>query len=337
MKLIKLMLLLNLFVMPAHSETLLDKLKNKLEEINKKPSNNADIKAINNKTELNNEIEEKKSEIGLELIYMCYENIQLNEYTKNLTLVLNAPFRGDKVSIRDSNNELPQCKNLYRNSDAFKNILRSNFPDSFKKNVKGIHPLRWGGLNIIENDDEFKGKNIISHFGCIEKAAISGFNIVPCDEKIFSTLSQGFKDYNNNYAQLKENERIDSEKKKQNHLESIKQIAKYNTVTKVLNYSFGLPDDGANNTFWYTEDEKSCKYKLNGKIVSLFATIENYSIDFNTLDPKLIKFKTQKEVTNVMHNGEPIAVSFTPLDHERLSRGWALIFSKFCAGKSIEF
>jgi hypothetical protein len=126
------------------------------------------------------------------------------------------------------------------------------------------------------------------------------------------------------------------------------------TVAKVLNYSDGLPDDGGNTAFWYAHNAKACVYRKAGYQSTsanlrtiTFDVVENLrELSLNSFDRNSIKYQsydfkypldvgwTKKVV--VFADGREI-FSTAGIQPDRVSKGWSLIYSKYCVGAKKEF
>lgn len=112
-------------------------------------------------------------------------------------------------------------------------------------------------------------------------------------------------------------------------------------VAQVLNFTTTGVDQGTEFTFWIkTPDEGGCVYRKSGSAKSL---------DLNQLDRKNITFVDQEMwdgaryagvATLILHEGRDLFEDpFMRLlgngqrDHERLARGWDLIYSAHCKGR----
>lgn len=123
-------------------------------------------------------------------------------------------------------------------------------------------------------------------------------------------------------------------------------------VAKVLNYSNWGNDDGSgdDNNFWVKAAKGKCKYKRKKNDEP---DLGQGAIDLNALDPKYItfehvtieglalgRFMTNERVviaTITRHLKKIIITGAGELDFERLKRGWASIYSKYCTGKKNPF
>lgn len=127
-------------------------------------------------------------------------------------------------------------------------------------------------------------------------------------------------------------------------------------VAQVLNFStFGRDDGykadpaivaagygGREPGFWYKV--ANCTYRLHSGgggmanlVLALAGQPASSVIDLNSLDPKNITFETFKDGSIVKHIDTVLTVSSTPINSERLERGWTLIYSKYCKGKEKPF
>lgn len=129
-------------------------------------------------------------------------------------------------------------------------------------------------------------------------------------------------------------------------------------VAQVLNYStfgqdegykanaaavaagLGGPEDG----FWFKVG--NCVYRLHpggstANLALLLAGLTGQAtsqvLDLNSLDPKNITWQTYSDGTVVKHVNTVLTVSATPINSERVERGWLLIYSKYCRGKEKPF
>ncbi|MHC2519034.1 peptidoglycan-binding protein [Bradyrhizobium diazoefficiens] len=129
-------------------------------------------------------------------------------------------------------------------------------------------------------------------------------------------------------------------------------------VAQVLNYStFGQDEGykanaaaiaaglaGPEDGFWYKVG--NCVYRLHpggstANLALLLAGLTGQTtsqiLDLNSLDPKNITWQTYNDGTVVKHVNTVLTLSPTPINSERLERGWVLIYSKYCKGKEKPF
>ena len=131
-----------------------------------------------------------------------------------------------------------------------------------------------------------------------------------------------------------------------------KQEAYYNslrkdTVSKVLNYSTGLEDEGASDDSWYVSPGAKCTYiRVQGPTHEIVS-----KINLNQYDARNFKFKTEyvyvlnewtlqkqlMKVSQIYYMEKLLLGADHPLDLDRLERGWGLIYSKYCGGTRKEF
>ncbi|MBR0783934.1 peptidoglycan-binding protein [Bradyrhizobium iriomotense] len=132
-------------------------------------------------------------------------------------------------------------------------------------------------------------------------------------------------------------------------------------VAQVLNYStFGQDEGGSeladlmklagkpapDGGYWYRIDGSTCVYRLHpGKSIA-GAMLGRKEIDLNGLDPKNITFRYDDSRslwgsggmgTVVQHLNDTVIIAAGQLNMERLQRGWALIYQKYCRGKHRAF
>lgn len=138
-------------------------------------------------------------------------------------------------------------------------------------------------------------------------------------------------------------------------IEQFKKSVSIDKVAKVLNYTDGLPDLGSSNTFWYAYDTKKCIYRKATQInvsknlddAPIFDVNENEEeLNLNLFDPTSVKYDSYKleykypyrivNVINVYADGRSIFKT-EGIDSQRLSKGWALIYTKYCSGSKKEF
>lgn len=138
-------------------------------------------------------------------------------------------------------------------------------------------------------------------------------------------------------------------------LSDLRQQVTIDTVSKVLNYTDGLPDEGTDNSFWYAYDAKNCIYRKAGYRSSLSSDFKTSTLDandnvkelkLNSFDRNSIKYssydlrypiggKVTKRVV-VMADGRDI-FSTEGVQPDRIAKGWSLIYSKYCDGAKKEF
>ena len=148
--------------------------------------------------------------------------------------------------------------------------------------------------------------------------------------------------------------------------EEFRKTVLIDTVAKVLNYTDGLPDEGEKYRSWYAYDTKKCIYrKFSDERNSLFGfedkskndsivnipvnVIENEinlnSIDKNSLATKSLQIKypsvlgeAPRVTTQVYLYADGREIFRTEgIDRDRVNKGWALIYSKYCIGAKKEF
>jgi hypothetical protein len=129
---------------------------------------------------------------------------------------------------------------------------------------------------------------------------------------------------------------------------------KIDTVAKVLNYTDGLEDEGDYRGFWYVVDQKNCMYR---KATSVFDYNKNSSnkvievetnsreLNLNAYDPRSLSVDSRRltfptgrveDQYEVRLDGK-VVFSGKDRDPKRVSKGWSLIYSKYCTGKKKEF
>lgn len=126
-------------------------------------------------------------------------------------------------------------------------------------------------------------------------------------------------------------------------------------VAMVLNYSTFGKDDGENGSFWYRDGSEGCVYKRHlNKISTADAKVDLMlnmlsvtgpeRLDLNELDPQNLRSGYDEQLwqdygymTVVEHIDQLITASRKSLDNDRLKRGWALIYKKYCTGKKKPF
>ena len=127
------------------------------------------------------------------------------------------------------------------------------------------------------------------------------------------------------------------------------------TVAKVLNYSDGLPDDGNSHSFWYAYSSKDCIYRKAGYKTSAsadfktltFDVVENQrEINLNSFEKGSIKYQSYelkypldgRVTTRVMIFADGREIFSTEgIQSDRVSKGWSLIYGKYCSGAKKEF
>jgi len=132
------------------------------------------------------------------------------------------------------------------------------------------------------------------------------------------------------------------------------------TVAKVLNYTDGLADDNNTGSFWYAYDAKNCIYrKAAYKYLKTLPEDKSplFDVDENTRELNLNYFDKSSVQYNTMQLTYPSVLGSAPrvtnqitvfadgreifktegLDPKRISKGWALIYSKYCSGAKKEF
>lgn len=138
-------------------------------------------------------------------------------------------------------------------------------------------------------------------------------------------------------------------------IEEFKKSVSIDTVAKVLNYTDGLPDLGSSSAFWYAYDSKKCIYRKANEInvsenlddAPIFDVNEKAEeLNLNLFDPTSVKYDSYKleykfphrivNVINVYADGRTIFKT-EGIDSQRLVKGWALIYTKYCSGSKKEF
>jgi peptidoglycan hydrolase-like protein with peptidoglycan-binding domain len=126
-------------------------------------------------------------------------------------------------------------------------------------------------------------------------------------------------------------------------------------VAMVLNYSTFGKDDGENGSFWYKDGSEGCVYKrylnkistADAKVdlmLNMLSVTGPERLDLNELDPQNLRSGYDEQLwqdygymTVVEHIDQLITASRKSLDNDRLKRGWALIYKKYCTGKKKPF
>ena len=149
-------------------------------------------------------------------------------------------------------------------------------------------------------------------------------------------------------------------------VEQFRSSLQIDIVAKILNYTEGLDEGIAGNTFWYAYNSKECIYKKASIMeVQQISTVENPKLDVNEentvsastqffLNPNVRELKLNTWVPStvkvgyvqnagtwwgpnnyflqVMANGITMLESNKPRDIDRTKSAWNQIFNKFCPG-----
>jgi TPR repeat protein len=102
------------------------------------------------------------------------------------------------------------------------------------------------------------------------------------------------------------------------------------------NYAYDGHDEGYGDRFWCKETSSKCRYRLHRNPNP--SNLRDF-IDFDEFDPKSISFRHNSFLNAIFiqHDTEMLFSSFMNLNLERLRRGWALTYSKYCSGKEKPF
>jgi hypothetical protein len=144
------------------------------------------------------------------------------------------------------------------------------------------------------------------------------------------------------------------------------------TVSKILNYTEGLDESGADSAFWYPYNAKECVYRkasyIETKVEVLTKDESNESpnsnniktyktelvldtnvreIKLNTWTPSTVKvgyvqhagtyWGPNNYFLHLIANGIPMLESSKPRDLERTQAAWNLVFNRFCPGRKNNF
>jgi hypothetical protein len=143
-------------------------------------------------------------------------------------------------------------------------------------------------------------------------------------------------------------------------LSDFKKTVSIDTVAKVLNYSDGNPDEGAEYSFWYALDAKNCIYAKaesgegttspDGKTITYSVKPKVKIMDLNSFDKTSIKFLSQQinypSILGAAPRTTPQVYIYVDgreifrtegIDMERARKGWSVIYSKYCVGARKEF
>lgn len=139
-------------------------------------------------------------------------------------------------------------------------------------------------------------------------------------------------------------------------INEVRKTVDIDTVAKVLNYSDGMPtDEGSNWGYWYAYDAKNCIYHKatykggDGDDKMLMDVTDTRELRLNDIDRSSIKYAFQTishpsigqapritQFVTVTGDGR-VLFETDGLDPERVKKGWALIYSKYCRGRNKEF
>ncbi len=122
-------------------------------------------------------------------------------------------------------------------------------------------------------------------------------------------------------------------------------------IAQVLNYTTTGVDEGTQYDFWFKADpSKPCVYQRTGKSKSILGVVaaaydrmaNSGVIDLNLIDPRGLSVQDTEvgklPVTMVVYDATPLMISSRQLDHERLSRGWNMIYQEgHCEGRKRAF
>jgi hypothetical protein len=119
----------------------------------------------------------------------------------------------------------------------------------------------------------------------------------------------------------------------------LKAEAASDVVAQVLNYSEWGNDQGSTKgSFWYKAHANTCKYK----ICAHEDEETDIGIDLDSFDPKSISVGSRflyygRYEFSITHEGKTIISTSSSVDRDRLVRGWALIYRKYCKGTEKPF
>lgn len=139
-------------------------------------------------------------------------------------------------------------------------------------------------------------------------------------------------------------------------IEEFKKTVVVDTVARVLNYSDGLSDEGSKYSTWYAYDAKKCIYRKAEYENAVKVSDDVWRIDLNENVRELrlnsfgrgtIRYRSEnlkyggfnpRQTTQVyiFADGSEI-FRREGIDPERVSRGWSVIYSKYCSGAVKEF
>lgn len=230
-----------------------------------------------------------------------------------------------------------------------------------KENITKIHSCLNGGFNAYLKDGKLEYQaDPLSNSNCI------GINKI-FFENLLNTVSSGDNTFScrDDYKVTQYNVRIDGiycsalgynttyDKKvdefndilinykanlyalNQRILNQKKSTIKNDLVSKVLNYSSGCSDDGCDEFAWYPANKANCKYEK----MTIYRDREPiyHNIQLNELDPQSISIKEYSyNGVQVLYDGQVVFFAKN-VDLDRLKRGWALIYQKYCKGKKRAF
>jgi hypothetical protein len=154
-------------------------------------------------------------------------------------------------------------------------------------------------------------------------------------------------------------------------IDQFRKTVKIDTVSKILNYTEGLDENGSDNSFWYAYDSKACIYRKVGFIEVKLDTpkIPDQSLSgdevqlnqilaasktqwvlnpnirelkLNTWAPSTVRVGYVQHIgtwwgpnnyfIQVMANGNLVLESTKPRDIDRTKAAWDAVFNKFCPG-----
>lgn len=157
-------------------------------------------------------------------------------------------------------------------------------------------------------------------------------------------------------------------------IEVFRSKASSDTVAKILNYTEGLEESGADSSFWYPLNANECIYRKGSivevKVDPLIETNKDKEdltsvalpqtpktdivfdanireIKLNTWTPSTVKvgyiqhagtwWGPNNYFIQIMANGIPMMESSKPRDIERTQAAWNLVFNRFCPGRKNNF
>jgi hypothetical protein len=254
----------------------------------------------------------------VEIIFKCYDQFYNREYHS-----FEFHYLVNKGVVQVRGKDAPnKCMDLYKSPDKFMNVLKILSPATFSNPNKRI---------LLESYNENQNK-IVVRIKCeyLERRfnKPQWINDI-CDENLIKIIKEGLKKQEELYKIKLENERKQADILKAEN----KKLFKFDVVSKVLNYSSGMGDDGDLSRFWYAEDSSKCIYKFMDDNKNNIRTL-----NLNELDSRLIKINVSSNKSLVLYDGGQLLTGTSVvLDPERLNRGWSLIYSKFCKSKQKEF
>jgi hypothetical protein len=157
-------------------------------------------------------------------------------------------------------------------------------------------------------------------------------------------------------------------------IEVFRSKAASDTVAKILNYTEGLDESGADSSFWYPLNANECIYRKGSMVeVKVDQPIDNKKekedsisasspstpkteiifdanireIKLNNWTPSTVKvgyiqhagtwWGPNNYFIQIMANGIPMMESSKPRDIERTQAAWNLVFNRFCPGRKNNF